>query len=136
MNLFKVYKSLFDIFTQSAQRTQRPCITSCAGNFNYAEPKVAVRANKRGESNSHTLRLCFTVRTATYERSKVCLCVILHKRRAQFYCIAFAKLCELCVRFFRRTPIKSNECMHGGTPTALGRTRRASLPANHFPSPH
>ena len=49
---------------------------------------------------STRLRLCFAVRTATYERSKVCLCVILHKRRAQFYCIAFAKLCELCVRFF------------------------------------
>ena len=74
------------IFSRSAQRTQRPCGTSCARNFNYAE--------------THTLRLCFTVRTATYERSKVCLCVILHKRRAQFYCIAFAKLCELCVRFF------------------------------------
>ena len=29
----------------------------------------------------------------------------------------------------------SNECMHGETPTVLGRTRRASLPANHFPTP-
>ena len=37
MNLFKVYKSLFDIFTQSAQRTQRTCGTSYARNFNYAE---------------------------------------------------------------------------------------------------
>ena len=34
MNLFKVYRSLFDIFTQ---RTQRTCGTSYARNFNYAE---------------------------------------------------------------------------------------------------